>query len=145
MSKTFTLSEAQTLLPVLESLLQRARTSALRGAELELEMQQLSHRIFLSGGLHVDVAVAARRRAERDKAGQESKDTIAEIEAIGARVQDLHAGVLDFPWQVEGKSALLCWKMGDPVIEYWHWPDETFEQRRRLEGPVSKGDRERLN
>ncbi|MCU1321740.1 MAG: hypothetical protein JWM43_1389 [Acidobacteriaceae bacterium] len=145
MSKTFTLSEAQTLLPVLESLLQRARTSALRGAELELEMQQLSHRIFLSGGLHVDVAVAARRRAERDKAGQESKDTIAEIEEIGARVQDLHAGVLDFPWQVDGKAALLCWKMGDPVIGHWHWPDETFDQRRQLEGPFSKGERERFN
>lgn len=65
MSKTFTLSEAQTLLPVLESLLQRARNSALEGAELELEMHQLNHRIFLSGGMHVDVVAAARRRETR--------------------------------------------------------------------------------
>jgi len=65
LSKTFTLGEAQTLLPVLESLLQRARASALRGAELQLEMQQLSQRIFLSGGMHVDVAAAARRRGAR--------------------------------------------------------------------------------
>ena len=39
-------------------------------------MQQLSHRIFLSGGMHVDVSAAARRRAEREKAVQEAKDTL---------------------------------------------------------------------
>ena len=75
MSKTFTLGEAQTLLPVLEALLQRTRGAALKAAEIELEMQRLSHRIFLSGGMHVDVGVVARRRAEHDKAAQETKDT----------------------------------------------------------------------
>lgn len=141
LSKTFTLSEAQTLLPVLEALLVRARTSALRGAELELEMQRLSHRIFLSGGMHVDVAVAARRRAERDKAGQETKDTIAEIEAIGAQVQDLSEGVLDFPCQVEGRAAMLCWRMGEATISHWHGVDESAEQRRPLEGRLGKSER----
>ena len=113
MNKSFTLSEAQTLLPVLDALLQRAQDlRAARGRRLELEMQQLSHRIFLSGGLHVDIVAAARRRAERDKAGQEARDTIAEIEAIGARVHDLQAGILDFPCQVEGRAALALLEDG---------------------------------
>ena len=47
--------------------------------------------------MHVDVQVVARRRAERDKALQEAKDTLAEIDAIGVQVQDLEGGVLDFP------------------------------------------------
>jgi hypothetical protein len=145
LSKTFTLGEAQTLLPLLESLLLRARTSALRGAELELEMQRLSHRIFLSGGMHVDVAVAARRRAEREKAAQETKDTIAEIEAIGAQVHDLEAGILDFPCQVEGHSALLCWKLGEIGIAHWHGVDDAAEERIPLDGRLVKGERERLN
>ena len=63
--KTFTLEEARTLLPVLGALLRRAREAALRAGGLEGEMQELSQRIFLAGGLHVDVAEAARRRAER--------------------------------------------------------------------------------
>jgi hypothetical protein len=58
------LQEAQTLLPVLESLLRRARSTALKAGEIEAEMQRLSHRIFLAGGMHVDIAAAARRRAE---------------------------------------------------------------------------------
>lgn len=145
MSKTFTLSEAQTLLPVLESLLARARKSALRGAELELEMQRLSHRIFLSGGMHVDVVAASRRRAERDKAGQEARDTIAEIEAIGVAVHDLETGMLDFPCQLDGRAVLLCWKMGEPIISYWHEAEESPEQRKPLDARFGKGAGERLN
>ena len=145
MSKTFTLSEAQTLLPVLESLLQRARTSALQGAQLELEMHQLNHRIFLSGGMHVDVAVAARRRAKRDKAGQEARDTIAEIEAIGARVHDLEEGMLDFPSQMEGRPALFCWKLGEGAIAHWHGLEAAPEERKPLDTSFCKGERDRLN
>ena len=145
MSKSFTLGEAQTLLPVLEALLQRARTTALRGAELELEMQRLSQRIFLVGGMHVDVVAAARRRAERDKSGQEARDTIAEIEAIGARVHDLETGMLDFPCQVEGQAALLCWRLGEATISYWHGLEESEDERRPLDTKFGKGERERLN
>ena len=65
MSKTFTLSEAQTVLPVVEALLRRGQAAATLAGGVEEEMQQLSHRIFLSGGMHVNVSVTARRRAER--------------------------------------------------------------------------------
>jgi len=77
--KTFTLSEAQTMLRVLEALLRKAQAAASRVDALGREMQELSYRIFLAGGMQVDVTVAARRRAERDKAEQETKDTLAEI------------------------------------------------------------------
>jgi hypothetical protein len=145
LSKTFTVSEAQMLLPVLEALLQRARTSALKAAELEEGLQRLSYRIFLSGGMHVDVAAAARRRAERDKAAQEARDTIAEIEAIGVQVNDLEQGLLDFPTVMDGKSVLLCWKLGEKEIGYWHSPEDGFDARKPLDGRFGKTERERLN
>ena len=116
MSKTFTLSEAQTLLPVVEALLRRAQAAASAAENWRAEMQQLSQRIFLSGGMHVDVGVAARRRAERDKAVQEAKDTLAEIDSIGVQVKDLEQGLLDFPSLLDGKPVLLCWKLGEPAI-----------------------------
>ena len=145
MSKTFTLGEAQTLLPVLESLLRKAQTAGVRVAELEMEMQQLSHRIFLSGGMHVDVVVAARRRAEREKSMQEAKDTLGEIEEIGVQVKDLEQGLLDFPCVLDGKTVLLCWKLGEKEIGYWHSPEDGFEGRRPLDGRFGRTERERLN
>ena len=145
MSKTFTLSEAQTLLPVLEALLKRAQAAGKRAAELGFEMQQLSQRIFLSGGMHVNVAQAARRRAEREKALKEATDTVAEIDEIGVQVKDLEQGLLDFPCVMEGQTVLLCWKLGEKEIGFWHTPEEGFAGRRPLDVRFGKTERERLN
>ena len=141
MSKTFTLGEAQTLLPVVEALLRKAQSARARAAEVEFEMQQLSHRIFLSGGMHVDISVAARRRAEREKAVQETKDTLAEFDEIGVQVKDLEQGLLDFPSVMDGRTVLLCWKIGEPAIAHWHTEEEGFEGRKPLDARFGKTER----
>ncbi len=144
MSRTFTLDEAQTLLPILESLLRKAQNAGTRGAEIELELEQLRQRIFLLGGVHVDVAATARRLAERDKALQEAKDTLAEIDAIGVQVKDLDKGLLDFPSILDGRTVLLCWKLGETEIGYWHSVEDGFAGRKPLDARFGR-DRERPN
>jgi len=141
LSKIFTLSEAQTLLPVVEALLRKAQVAGVRAGELEGEMQQLSTRIFLSGGMHVDVGMAARRRAERDKAVQEAKDTLVEIDSIGVLVKDLEQGLLDLPSTMDGKPVLLCWKLGEPAIAHWHTEQEGFAGRKPLDSRFGKTER----
>jgi len=142
LSKTFTLGEAQTVLPVVEALLRRAQTAGARAGELEMEMQELNQRIFLAGGMHVDVTSAARRRAERDKSVQEAKDTLAEIDAIGVQVKDLEEGLLDFPCIIDGRTVLLCWKLGEKEIGYWHSPEDGFAGRKPLDSRFGKTERE---
>lgn len=146
-TKTFTLAEAQVLLPVLEALLGRAQIATGRVAELEEEMQRLNHRIFLSGGMRVNVAVEARRKAEREKAAQQVKSALEEIEAIGVRVHDLTGGMLDFPCLVNGQTVLLCWRLGEPAVVYWHGDaEEKSETRRRVEELFGKpAERKRPN
>ena len=145
MSKTFTVSEAQTLLPVLESLLRGAQKSALRVAELDLEMQQLNQRIFLLGGMHVDVVAAARRRGEREKAVQSTKETLSEIDSIGVQVQSLEDGILDFPCMMGGDLVLLCWQAGESTISYWHGLEDGATSRKPLDARFDKSERERFN
>ena len=145
MSKTFTLSEAQTLLPVLEALLRKAQVAAARAGELDHEMQRLSHRIFMSGGMHVNVSVAAKRRAQREKALEETKATLAEIDEIGVQVKDLEQGLLDFPSVMDGKMLLLCWRLGEKEIGYWHSVEDGFAGRKPLDARFGKAERERLN
>ena len=145
MSKTFTLSEAQTLLPVLEALLRKAQAAGSRAGELESEMQQLTQRIFLSGGMHVNVVQAARRRAEREKTLQEARDTLLEIDEIGVQVKDLEKGLLDFPCVVDGQTVLLCWKLGEKEIGFWHTTEDGFAGRKPLDARFGKTQRERLN
>jgi hypothetical protein len=136
--KTFTLEEAQSLLPVLESLLRTAISGKKIMEEVEAEMQALNHRIFLNGGTHVDVVAVARRKAERAKAEQRAKDAIAEIDSIGVQVKDLDIGLLDFPCEVEGGIVLLCWKMGEGSITHWHSPEEGFAGRKPIDEKIAR-------
>lgn len=144
MSRIFTLSEAQTLLPVAEALLVKARAAGKLAAEIGRELQQLSQRIFLMGGINLDILAIAKRRAEHDKATQEAQDTVNEINAIGVQVKDLDKGLLDFPSVLDGKSILLCWKLGEKEIAYWHSPEDGFAGRKPLDPKMNK-ERERLN
>src|SRR5262249_45292065 len=137
--KTFTLDEATTLLPVLQALLKRAMEGKRLIEDVEKEQQDLRHRILLSGGLLVDVAAVARRRAERDKATQDIKDAIAEIDAIGVQVKDLDIGLLDFPCAVDGEIVLLCWKYGEERIEFWHGLEEGFRGRKPIDARIRRG------
>ena len=136
--RTFTLDEAQSLLPVLESLLRAAIDGKKLIEEVEGEMQALSHRIFLNGGTHVDVVAVARRKAERAKAEQRAKDALAEIDSIGVQVKDLDIGLLDFPCDVEGRIVLLCWKMGEHSITHWHGTEEGFAGRKPIDQRITK-------
>ena len=137
--KTFTLEEAHSLLPVLRSLLKRAMDGKGVIEEVEKELQDLKHRILLSGGLRVDVPAVAARRAERDKTFQNIKDTLAEIDAIGVQVKDLDIGLLDFPCVVGDEIVLLCWKYGEEKIEFWHGMEEGFKGRKPLDERILRG------
>jgi len=137
--KTFTPDEAQSLLPVLKTLLTRAMEGKQVIEESEKEFQDLNHRILLSGGLLLDIATVARRRAERDKAIQGIKDALAEIDAIGVQVKDLDMGLLDFPCVVDDQIVLLCWKLGEDRIEYWHGVEEGYRGRKRIDERILRG------
>jgi hypothetical protein len=57
---------------------------------------------------------------------------VAELVALGVQVKDLDRGLLDFPAQIEGGDALLCWHVGEERIGFWHRPEDGFAGRRPL-------------
>jgi hypothetical protein len=131
--KTFTLDEAQSLLPVLEALLKRATESKQAAEEVESWLSELSRRIYLSGGMRVDITDVARRRAEMEAHLQRVRESIAEIDSIGVQVKDLKAGLLDFPCRLEDGVVLLCWRMGETTIEHWHTMESGFQDRQPVD------------
>jgi hypothetical protein len=136
--RTFTLDEAQSLLAVLESLLRTAINAKKVIDEADAEQQALQHRVFLNGGMFLDIVPLARRKAERAKAEQRAKDALAEIDSIGVQVKDLNIGLLDFPCDVEGQIILLCWKLGEKAITHWHGVQEGFAGRKPIDQRIAK-------
>lgn len=141
--KTFTLDEAQSLLPILESLLKQAIQGKKLIEEVDAELQAVAHRVFLNGGTLLNIVQLARRKAEREKAIQRIKDAIAEIDATGVQVKDLDIGLLDFPCKVDGEIVLLCWKLGENKITHWHGLTEGFAGRKPIDERIANAGKKR--
>lgn len=137
--KTFTLDEAQSLLPVLESLLKRAIAGKEAAEGVENQLGELSRRIYLSGGMKVDVGAVVRQRAEMDGHLERVRETLAEIDSIGVQVKDLEAGLLDFPFRLDDEVVLLCWRMGETSIEHWHTLESGFKGRMPVDERFRRG------
>ena len=131
--KTFTLEEAQSLLPVLESLLKRAIEGKQSAEQVETGLSELARRIYVSGGMRVDIGSVAKQRAEMEAHLQRVRESIAEIDSIGVQVKDLDAGLLDFPCRLDDQVVLLCWRMGETSIEHWHTIESGFRDRQPVD------------
>jgi hypothetical protein len=143
--KTFSVDEAQSLLPILESLLRRAIDAKANAGLIESDLQMLSQNIFLSGGMLVDVAAVARKRMAHRAAVQQAQDAIQEIDSIGVQVKDLDKGLLDFPYQAGDQIVLLCWQLGEAKIDYWHTVEAGFQGRQPLDDRFHRSRPERPN
>ena len=139
--RTFTLEEAQSLLPVLESLLRTAIDGKKLIESVDAELQEVAHRVFLNGGTFLNIVHLARRKAEREKSILRVKDSIAEIDSIGVQVKDLDIGLLDFPCVVDGRTVLLCWRLGEKSITHWHGVSEGFAGRKPIDERIAKAKR----
>jgi hypothetical protein len=131
--RTFTIDEAQSLLPVLESLLKRAIDGKRSAEDIESDLSSLAQRIYLSGGMRVNTADVAKQRAEMESHLKQVRESVAEIDAIGVQVKDLEAGLLDFPCRIDDQIVLLCWRMGEPSIEHWHTVESGFQGRQLVD------------
>ena len=141
--RTFTLDEAQWLLPVLQGLLKTAMDGKQTIESVETELTAVNHRIFLSGGMLPDITHLAQRRAARDKAALAAKDALAEIDAMGVQVKDLDMGLLDFPCKVENDIVLLCWKAGEDEITHWHGMEEGFRGRKPITEAIRRASNQK--
>ena len=129
------------MLPVLESLLRTAIDGKKTVESIDGEFQALAHKVFLRGGMSLDIVHLARRKAEREKVFQRVKDAMDEIDATGVQVKDLDIGLLDFPCEVEGQTVLLCWKLGEKAITHWHGVSEGFAGRKPIDERITQAKR----
>jgi hypothetical protein len=61
---------------------------------------------------------------------------IAELTELGILLRDANTGLIDFPGEIDGEPALLCWQFGEPRVEWWHGENEGFAGRKPIPIPV---------
>ena len=133
MAKRFTLEEARALLPRLGRLIGEAVAQKSEYQEAERGLEAQSARINLMGGVAVDRERAREARHRRERSAERLRDTLRSIVEAGCEVKDLDVGLLDFPSRFRGQEVYLCWKLGEPDIEYWHSVQDGFAGRKRID------------
>ena len=57
---------------------------------------------------------------------------MAWLRSRNIELRDPATGLIDFPSEIEGEDAFLCWRLGEDAIDYWHTRDEGFDNRKPL-------------
>lgn len=133
MNRRFTVEEAERLLPEVRRLLHEAleRKQALDSASQAL--QALTQRAAWLGGITIDRASALELRLARNAAETSLKAALDAIHSLGVVVKDLDVGLVDFLTSYQGRDVFLCWRLGEPSIQFWHGADEGFAGRKPID------------
>ena len=83
-----------------------------------------------SDDLYTEEVEQVRQDLERDVDRLQS--FIDELQELGVEFKDPVLGLVDFPAKKNGKEVCLCWKLGEPMVEYWHTVESGFQGREKL-------------
>ena len=129
--RTFTPGEANAALPRVRPLVEElvARAAELRRAQSA--QSELDLHISGNGG-----DIAPMDLAEADEAVQAAarrvSETISHLDELGVQVKDADTGLLDFPSERHGEPVLLCWRLGEDEVAFWHDLEGGYADRRPL-------------
>ena len=131
--KHFTPDEANGALeavrPLIEGLVERRRELVRAQGELKRVRTKVAGN---GGGLDPEAVTAAQASADEALAAVE--EAIAALDELGVQVKDLDRGLVDFPaiHPASGDVVLLCWRLGEDEVGFWHDLEEGFAGRKPL-------------
>ncbi len=132
MERTFTPQEANEALAVVRPLAEQMVRHRRALAAAQRRQAELVVKIAGNGG---DLGPSDLQEAAETI--QESSDAIAdcvrELDDAGVQVKSVEEGLLDFPSERDGEDVLLCWRVGEERVAFWHGVDEGFAGRKPLD------------
>jgi hypothetical protein len=101
------------------------------------------HRIWRETILELDLVTSAAKGDDtRQRAETLEQQALAlareldgyqrELEQLGIQLKDRRLGLVDFPSEMSGRTVLLCWRLGEPEVQYWHEVDAGYAGRQPL-------------
>ena len=127
----FTPDEANAALADVRPLVERM-VEARRAHAAALERQEELEGHIRGNGGGIPPATLAEAAAEVDAEGRKLTRIVDELGELGVQVKDVDEGLVDFPALRRGETVLLCWKLGEDEIGYWHGLEDGYAGRRPL-------------
>jgi hypothetical protein len=127
----FSLAEANALLPSVRidiEALQRIKSEL---GEKFLALQQLQ-RALESQPEHADNDPFFELECEIEFLQFEAHTHVTNVHSKGIELKDVEIGLVDFPAKIKGVEVLLCWRLGEEQIEFYHSRESGFMGRRPI-------------
>ncbi len=129
MKRLFTVEEANRTLPLVRRI---------------VEDVVRQHRVWRERILELDLVASSSRADEpRERAEQLEREAQAlareidgyqkELDELGIQLKDRRLGLVDFPSQLGDKRVLLCWRLGEGEVQFWHDEDAGYAGRQPLQ------------
>jgi len=136
----FTVGEVEALIPALERIFVHVLQLRAGLRAMEEKLDRAGVRMSREDLLESDAGTPEIRQAKAVFRGyyEALSDEIDRVRALGGEVKDLDSGLVDFPSRRGGEEILLCWKLGEKSIDYWHTVDGGFASRRPIDEQVSR-------
>ena len=126
--RLFTLSEANHLIPQLNTRMACVRQAKAVLARTRDDIRRASARAEYGGGSSAGPLYISSL--------QQISSNLQAIQEMGILVKDVDLGLCDFPHLRDGRVVFLCWKYGEQEIKWWHETTTGYKDRCPLEGPV---------
>ena len=130
--RVFTPAEANAALSQVQPVAERLVALRARMHELEKAQAALVTSIGGNGGGYV-VNDLNEAQSELTSLADAVVACVERLEDLGVVLKDLDLGLLDFPALRDGADVLLCWRVGEPAVEFWHGLDEGFAGRKPID------------
>ncbi|MBM3726514.1 MAG: DUF2203 family protein [Acidobacteria bacterium] len=133
MARYFRLEQAERLLPTVELSIRKALELKQSAQEASDTLESHMRHLKMAGGAFVNYNRLHALKDQRDQSMGALKRLLEEIHELGCQVKDLDIGLLDFPTLYRGEEVLLCWKLGETGISFWHGLTEGFRGRKAID------------
>jgi len=114
--KFFTLEEANTMIPEVDKIMDKIFSVKDRLVKTLYEIGEMKKNVSRNGNRR---AMQEKLRQVAQLHNQLSLDQRILLEK-GIIPRDLEKGYVDFPTIIQGDLGYLCWKKGEPHVDYWH-------------------------
>jgi hypothetical protein len=117
-NKTYTVAEANALLPYLAPALVELREKFEQAAAIRATVAKAA---AMNGG--------SPEREEWSNTLARVADLLNRLQEWAVELRDVGTGLVDFPTEIEAEEAYLCWRLGEPEVAHWHRKGEGFAGR----------------
>jgi hypothetical protein len=128
----FTPAEANDALPQVRPLVE-SMVAAKRALDQAQERRDEAARSIAGNGGGIPPHELAALQDEVGRRADELAGIVTELQELGILVKDLDAGLVDFPCRREGEDVLLCWRLGEEEVSFWHGLEGGFAGRRPID------------